>query len=87
MPAKLQGTYQKINSTLINQKNNIQLVVCHRKNPTGNKPPKYLLEKIGKRYKYISSLYPIDSNKYEIDCSGVHYHINFIQDSAIIVRK
>lgn len=61
MSSKLIGDYQLSKSELIG--NNQIFVFCTRKHPTPTKPKYYLLQKIGNKFTYISSLY--QTNKSE----------------------
>ena len=69
----IQGQYYKTNSTLTS-KNNI-LLIGKRKKPTLKKPESYLLIQRGKKYHYVSSLYPLENSNstYKFDYANKSY--------------
>jgi hypothetical protein len=85
--AKLRGLYHKSNSNLFNESRGIHLVLSSRKKTTSKKPEKYLLQKIGNSYKYVSSLYPIAPNKYEMEHTGVFYYVVLSENTVLIETK
>jgi hypothetical protein len=90
MDSKLIGEYQFIKNTLKSIDN--QFLICKRKQPTIRKPTYYLLQQIGKKTRYISSLYPkTDINlecvdRYELEYNRKYYllSINNCNSSASI---
>lgn len=80
MFTNLYGIFELDKSNLINQ--NLHLVIGTRKHPTPTKPKHYILQKIGNRFKYISSIYlkpgsgEETSQIYEFDYEGCKYTLN-----------
>ena len=81
---QLNGQYFKSNSTLTS-KNNI-LLIGKRKNPTAKKPENYLLIQRGKKYHYVSSLYPLDESQssYKFDYANKSYTYSQLGDEVTI---
>lgn len=90
MIPKLIGEYQICKNTLKGADN--QYLICKRKQPTTRKPTYYLLEQIGKKTRYISSLYPKTDikqecvDRYELEYNRKYYllSINNCKSSASI---
>lgn len=94
MASKLEGTYQRAKSHLLNKFGNHILTIGHRKNTTPQKPPLYLLYKTpkGEPDKYISSLYEMPGEgketgkyTYSMDFKGVKY-VMTISDTEANIR-
>jgi hypothetical protein len=90
MLPKLIGEYQIHKNTLKGAEN--QYLICKRKQPTSRKPTYYLLEQIGKKTRYISSLYQKAGvnlecvDQYELEYNRKYYllTINNCKSSASI---
>jgi hypothetical protein len=85
--AKIAGYYQLApnegKSNFHCEANNITIVVAQRKTTAPNKPPKYILQKLAKsKYKYISSLFPIDQNTFSIDHEGQIFIFKYLSDNT-----
>ena len=61
----LQGDYLVIGEKLTSK--NLVLLIRERKQPTAKKPQKYLLLKVGDKYKYLSSLYQVGQGRFAFD--------------------
>ena len=93
MAAKLEGTYQRAKSNLLDNFGKHILTIGHRVKITPQKPPKYLLFKTpeGEQDKYISSLYEITSEgketakySYLLDFEGIKYVMTLSDTEANI---
>ena len=93
MASKLEGTYQRAKSNLLDKFGKHILTIGHRKKITPQKPPKYLLFKTpeGEKDRYISSLYEITSDgketgkySYSLDYEGVKYVMTLSDTEANI---
>lgn len=82
--AKIIGHYQVgNNSSLLKIGGGVHLIIGTRHQRTISKPGNYLLERVGKRHKYISSLYPVKSppggppeaQEFTFDWQGRYYHL------------
>ena len=69
---KIQGSYQISNNQLL--KEGITFLIKERKSVTPKKPKLYL-SSIKPTFEYVSSLYPITENTYQIDYKGVKYKL------------
>ena len=67
--------------------NNPVLVFATRKNTTPNKPPHYLLAKVGKQFNYVSSVYEINPNEYAFDYDHTKYVLTLTGDQATIEQN
>jgi len=84
----LQGKYFKQNSKLVGD--NLILTICQRKEPTKQKPAKYLIGKVinSKDTSYISSLYECQScGGYKIEYRGLEYLVTKgFQDNEVLIK-
>jgi hypothetical protein len=72
----IQGKYERNNKNLVNStaQRGATLVIGTRKNPTPSKPINYLLSKVGKKYQYITSMYPtLIAGHYKLEYNGKCY--------------
>jgi hypothetical protein len=69
---KIQGTYQISNNHLL--KEGVTFLIKERKTTTPKKPKLYL-STIKPTFEYVSSMYPISENIYQIDYKGVKYKL------------
>jgi hypothetical protein len=69
---KIQGSYQISNNQLL--KEGVTFLIKERKVVTPKKPKLYL-SSIKPTFEYVSSLYPITENTYQIDYKGVKYKL------------
>jgi thiamine pyrophosphokinase len=69
---KIQGSYQISNNQL--QKDGIIFLIKERKVVTPKKPKLYL-SSIKPTFEYVSSMYPISENTYQIDYKGAKYKL------------
>jgi len=85
-PEIISGTYLKQGANLIHFNLNIQLVVGARKKPTFKKPKYYLLLRLGKSFKYLTSLYPVKGypGRYTLDYNGKPYVLTSLPDRVTI---
>ena len=81
---ELKGEYIKYQHSLVSKNNS--LVIGERKTPTPKKPVNYLLLKQGKKYHYVSSLYPkmCCPNQYTFDYANKSYTYTQQGDSVTI---
>lgn len=94
MSSKLEGTYQRAKSNLLDKVGKHILTIGHRRNTTPQKPPLYLLYKTpaGEPDKYISSLYELSTEgiktgiyTYSLDFEGIRYVMS-ISDTEANIR-
>ena len=69
---KIQGSYQISNNQLL--KEGVTFLIKERKVVTPNKPKLYL-SSIKPTFEYVSSMYPIAENTYQIDYKGAKYKL------------
>ena len=69
---KIQGSYQISNNQLL--KEGVTFLIKERKVVTPKKPKLYL-SSIKPTFEYVSSMYPISENTYQIDYKGVKYKL------------
>ena len=69
---KIQGSYQISNNQLL--KEGVTFLIKERKSVTPKKPKLYL-SSIKPTFEYVSSMYPISENTYQIDYKGVKYKL------------
>lgn len=85
---KLEGKYLINGSNLSSSNDRIKLVIGTRKNPSINKPKKYLLWKHSpSKFTYLSSMYPVDETTFSIDYEGVNYQVSFSGSEAIFTTN
>jgi hypothetical protein len=69
---KIQGSYQISNNQLL--KEGVTFLIKERKVVTPKKPKLYL-SSIKPTFEYVSSMYPLSENTYQIDYKGVKYKL------------
>ena len=69
---KIQGSYQISNNQLL--KEGVTFLIKERKSVTPKKPKLYL-SSIKPTFEYVSSMYPIAENTYQIDYKGAKYKL------------
>jgi hypothetical protein len=69
---KIQGSYQISNNHLI--KEGVTFLIKERKIITPKKPKLYL-SSIKPTFEYVSSMYPLSQNTYQIDYKGAKYKL------------
>ena len=69
---KIQGSYQISNNQLL--KEGVTFLIKERKVVTPKKPKLYL-SSIKPTFEYVSSMYPISENTYQIDYKGAKYKL------------
>lgn len=69
---KIQGSYQISNNHLI--KEGVTFLIKERKIITPKKPKLYL-SSIKPTFEYVSSMYPLSENTYQIDYKGAKYKL------------
>ena len=69
---KIQGSYQISNNQLL--KEGVTFLIKERKSVTPKKPKLYL-SSIKPTFEYVSSMYPISENTYQIDYKGAKYKL------------
>jgi len=79
----LEGQYQIKGNQLTNELG-LTLQIGERKNPTKHKP-KYYLRRL-RPFDYISSMYQVSINEYQIDYSGKKYSLYVSDTTAKIVQ-
>jgi hypothetical protein len=86
----LQGCYEIKSKSLVKKGTEglQRFAICSRKNPTKNKPPKYLIDTSSKKAEYISSLYITEhKDKYVIELDGVYFDVTKTDATYQIVHK
>ncbi len=69
---KIQGSYQISNNQLL--KEGVTFLIKERKVVTPKKPKLYL-SSIKPTFEYVSSMYPLSENTYQIDYKGAKYKL------------
>lgn len=69
---KIQGSYQISNNQLL--KEGVTFLIKERKSVTPKKPKLYL-SSIKPTFEYVSSMYPLSENTYQIDYKGAKYKL------------
>jgi len=83
----MQGVYaveRLVNGEAILRQNNVAFKIRKRREPGPNKPEKFIVM-FDPAYRYISSLYPVESDTvYALDCDNVPYTLYLGADTAEI---